>query len=71
MRKVSVHPDNGEGAGLDLSSVGGGQGVMPGAVQKPSRPKERFRIKDLKREDMAIAILIILSAAVAAFIVFT
>ncbi len=71
MRKFSVHPDNGGGLDLDLSSVREGQGLIPAAVQKPSRLKQKPGIKDLKKENLVIFVLIVLSAAVAAFIVLT
>lgn len=44
---------------------------MPRTVQKPARPRQKTRIKDLKKEDLVIFVLVILSAAVAAFIVLT
>lgn len=44
---------------------------MPGAVHKPSGLSQKFRIKDLKKEDLVIIVLAILSGAVAAFIVLT
>lgn len=75
MRKFSAHPDSSGGLDVGLSSVRGGQDLMPegapGAVQKQSGLKQKFWIRDLRREDLVIIVLAILSAAVAAFIVFT